>query len=393
MGRKFDQMVKQMQAVQCHLGRISLQVATHPHDSHYKDALAEESEMNAKAIITQLRRFTSLGPEEYDILSSNTQSIEFRSIDHKIVMQALTATYNVARKRAMQCGMKLCQGYFSQSLLNQLCDRRADDDAVAEMLTHFVKLGLINPSEGTSARIAGLVLVIRHGPDDAIRLPQHDLQGMYSDIKDILKGIVKRSPIPPAYVQTYPKDANELLRVHPEFDWVFKEVFSIQNPPCLHAFNMHCVDIIEKKILKRGYDPANRFQRMTYGRSHHASEPSPSPSPLRPLTYEARHPQQGAPRPLASPVRAIPITDMVNPAREDPPAVSRMQPVKIEQHGLFSLMPPDQFEQQESERDKDRDREIEKEREREREIERERERERNIYLSIYIYRERDRDRR
>ena len=361
----------------------------HPHDSHYSDTLAEQSEMNAAAITTQLRRFTSLAPEQFENLSCRAQSICFRSIDQKHVLQALNAMMTVTRKRSMQCGMNLCQGYFSQSLLDLLRERRADDEAVAEMLTHFVKLGLINPSEGTSARIAGLVLVIRHGPDDAIRLPQHDLQGMYSDIKDILKGIVKRSPIPPAYVQTYPKDANELLRVHPEFDWVFKEVFSIQNPPCLHAFNMHCVDIIEKKILKRGYDPANRFQRMTYGRSHHASEPSPSPSPLRPLTYEAPHPQQWEPRPLASPVRAIPITDMVNPAREDPPAVSRMQPVKIEQHGLFSLMPPDQFEQQESERDKDRDREIEKEREREREIERERERERNIYLSIYIYRERE----
>ena len=156
----------------------------------------------------------------------------------------------------MQDGLALATAY----LTKRVADAAANETTQGTVCRHFNALGLVNPSEPTSAKIAAFLAVARWGPTVATQAPEFELQHIFTWVKKELKRLYKHEPM--QYVLYYPPTAVEFLRAHPQ---MAKAAFSAEDLPISSPLSEAAIGCVFNRIQQRGYSQTkDQTQALTW---------------------------------------------------------------------------------------------------------------------------------
>ena len=177
------------------------------------DCHATASKQNAEAILMLLSQCKSISQADGSSLAVVVRSGDFVKEHADGMLSALTqrlvrGSHNGRRDYQQWTS---CHNFGTRDMWVSIA---SDPPCATEIFSaHLVKLGLINPSEPTSAWVTAIIATVVHGVAAASALAQDPLQQLYESVKSIVIRCARTEP--PVYLVELPMTAAELLKEHP----------------------------------------------------------------------------------------------------------------------------------------------------------------------------------
>ena len=118
--------------------------------------------------------------------------------------------------------------------------------AIEIFSVHLNQLGLILPTEPTSASIASAVAALRFGTA-APMVPQSAIDDIYQQVKTRIKQVYKREPL--EFITSLPQTPAALLRQYPT---TAKAVYNVGNLPVVCPLNQRILHSVQGNVKQRG---------------------------------------------------------------------------------------------------------------------------------------------
>ena len=171
------------------------------------------SKSKCEAIVDMLGRCKVIALAAGTDIAVAVRSAEFRKEHADAILNLLTAKMAHAAHDGRRDNQRWqsCHNFGTRDLWTAMTE---DTSAACELfMGHLAKLGLINPSEPTSAWISAIVAAVQNGVAGAETLAQDKLQAIYDSVKATAKRMYRSEPL--VYVVELPITAAELLKVFP----------------------------------------------------------------------------------------------------------------------------------------------------------------------------------
>ena len=219
------------------------------------DLHLKASRLQARGLMVEIQRIKVLSLDDFEYVSQELVTCGFADEDKAMLGAALEAKIVTitGKKRPLQDGVSLCSGY----LTNNVISNAVGAETVPILSKHFSAMGLVSPTEPTSARIAALAAVVPWGPACALRVPDWEVQHLYSYVKEEIKRLFKGEP--QEYVMTYPKTALEFLELHPN---IARAVFTCDNLPVTSPYSDAAIEAVYNTIQQRGWSQTNHSSQI-----------------------------------------------------------------------------------------------------------------------------------